>query len=77
MREKEFKKIKKMIKKFYKFGDCGLFNTRNIAGDEMETLFKGNYFQLDICYFWAYFEVFGTTSDEMNELFNLYNKLGE
>lgn len=75
MREKEFKKVKELIKEFYEQADCGIFNTRNIAGDSMMTIFNGEYFTLDICFSWAYFEVFGTTEEEFAELTELYNSM--
>lgn len=75
-RKEELEKIKEIIKENYKNADCGLFSTRNIVGDKMLTLYKGNYFQIDICYFWSYYEVFGTTKKEFDELYNYYNSLG-
>lgn len=74
-REEEFNKVKELIKKYYEDGDCGLYNTRNVVGDIMSTLFKGKYFTLDICFYYSYFEVFGTTNKEFEELKNLYKKL--
>ena len=44
MREDEFKKIKEIIKEWFEYGNCGLFNSRNLMGDYMSTLFKGEYF---------------------------------
>ena len=76
-REKEFEKVKKLIKKNYDDADCGLYNTRNLVGDEMATIFRGEYFTIDICYFYSYFEVFGTTFDEFEELMKLYHELRE
>lgn len=73
----EFEKIKKIIKENYNYADCGLFNTRNIAGDIMLTLYKGNHFTLDICYDWSYYEIFGTNEKEFKELKDYYNSLGE
>lgn len=74
-REKEFEKIKKLIKENYVFANCGLYDTRNIAGDHMVNIFKGKYFTLDICYGYCYFEVFGATSEEFAILKTIYNKL--
>lgn len=76
-REEEFSKVKKIIKAFYPMADCGLFDTRNIVGDTMSNLFDGEYFQVDICYHYSYFEVFGTTQNEFDELIKLYNELEE
>ena len=69
-RKKEFLKIKELIKNNYDNG--GLFDTRNIAGDTMKTIFKGKYFTLDICEYYGYFEIFGTTKEEFTELKKYY-----
>lgn len=44
MREDEFKKIKEIIKEWFEYENCRLFNSRNLMGDYMSTLFKGEYF---------------------------------
>ena len=59
-RLEEFTKIKELIHEYIEEASCGIFNTRNLVGDMMINLFDGEYFQLDICYNWEYFEVFGT-----------------
>ena len=74
-RNKEFSKIKELIKNNYKDADCVLFDTKNIVGDYIETIFKGEFFTLDICYGYSYFEVFGTTQKEFEELQNFYKDL--
>lgn len=75
-RIEELEKVKKVIKKNYKDANCGIFNTRNTVGDGMDSLFKGKYFTIDICYYWAYFEIFGTTNEEFKELEQYYSDLG-
>jgi hypothetical protein len=74
-REDEFKKLKELIKKHYRDAQCGIYNTRNIVRDKMTTLFNGKFFTLDICYFWMYFEVFGTNDEEWQEIEELYSLL--
>lgn len=74
-REKEFEKVKKLIKENYDDADCGLYDTRNIVGDYMVNIFDGKYFTLDICYYYSYFEVFGATSEEFAILKTIYNNL--
>lgn len=76
-REKEFNDVKQLIKQLYPLADSGLFDTRNIAGDPMENVFCGKYFQLDICHYWSYFEVFGMNDKEFNELKKYYKSLGD
>lgn len=71
----EYKKIKNLIKENFRDGDCGLFNTRNIAGDLMTNIFKGHFFALDICYNYSYFEIFGMNEEEFKELEEYYNSL--
>ena len=76
-REEEFNIIKNLIKKHIKEADCGLFDIRNCVGDRMLTIFEGEYFILDICYDYSYFEIFGTNDDEFEELENYYKLIQE
>lgn len=76
-RAEEFNIIKDLIKKYINKANCGLFDTRNLAGDEMTTIYEGEYFTLDICYGWRYFEVFGTNEEEFEELKSYYEVLKE
>ena len=66
---------KDIIKGFYLLADCGIYNTRNIMGDPMTTIYKDNGLTIDICYNYSYFEVFGLSDDEFNELEKIYNTL--
>jgi len=52
--------------------DLGIFNTRNIVGDPMTTVYRGNNLTIDICYPHAYFEVFGLSEKEFEELADFY-----
>jgi len=70
---KDLKPIKKVIKENIENGCCGIYNTRNIAGDYMENIYNKNGIQIDICYYWSYFEVFGLTLEEWEEIKNFYN----
>lgn len=67
---------KKIILEYYEDADCGLFNTRNLVGDPMYTIYDENGLQIDICYSYAYFEVFGLTNDEFDRLMKYYCSLG-
>ena len=69
-------KAKEIIEIFYNDADCGLFDTRNVAGDRMENLYDDGELMIDICRRWAYFEVFGL-NDEFCELLEFYTELGE
>ena len=57
--------------------ECGIFNTRNIAGDPMATLYEKDGLCIDICYGYEYFEVFGLTEEEFSELEEFYQKAKE
>lgn len=59
---------KQVIKENIYDAECGIFDSRNIVGDEMETIYYKDGLQIDICYSWMYFEVFGLTQDEFDEL---------
>lgn len=74
-RQKELEKVKKIIKKNIKDYDCGIFDTRNVVGDRMVTIFEGKYFTLDCCYFYSYYELFGTTNKEFKEVEEYYNSI--
>ncbi len=74
-RKESFAKVKEVIKENIKDYDCGLFFTRNIAGDSMETIYEDDYFCVDGCYSWCYYEVFGLTPNEQKMLTNYYNEL--
>jgi len=66
---------KDIIKGFYFLADCGIYNTRNIMGDPMTTIYENNGLIIDICYEWSYFEVFGLSKTDFNELEKFYNTL--
>lgn len=66
---------KRIIKENFDCGDCGLFYTRNITGDDMETIYDKDGLTIDICYEWSYFEVFGLTVEEFKELSIFYGVL--
>jgi hypothetical protein len=68
---------KEIIKVLYKYGDCGIFNSRNIVGDQMDTIYDDGELQIDICYYYSYFEVFGLSCAEFAELVLFYNGLIE
>lgn len=72
-RKEELQKVKQIIKENIKDYNCGIFDTRNIAGDFMITLYEGKCFTLDACYDWSYYELFGTTDEEFEEVEEYYN----
>ena len=69
------KAVKKIIHDSFDDAPCGLFFTRNIRGDTMENIYQVNGVDIDICYDFMYFEVFGLDDGEQEELLKYYNKL--
>ena len=47
-----------------------VFNTRNLVGDSMETIYKQNKIQVDYCKDYDYLEIFGLTQEEFKSLVN-------
>ena len=64
-----------IIRDYYDDAHCGLFNTRNLVGDPMITLYDKDGLQIDICYSYSYFEVFGLSNKEFSELNQFYKEL--
>lgn len=66
----EMNKIERLKNWLVENGYKGMktFNTRNIVGDEMETIYSEDGIFVDICYYWNYLEIFGLTKEEYQEL---------
>lgn len=75
--ESKIETAKRIIKGHFKEAKCGIFDSRNIAGDPMNTIYDDGNLQIDICYHWEYFEVFGLSDEEFKELEGFYNALSE
>lgn len=71
----KLEKAKEIIKKNFRYGDCGLFKSRNLLGDPMHNIYNTDGLKIDICFCYSYFEVFGLTDEEFEELEDYYNKL--
>ena len=41
-----------------------MFNTRNIVGDKMVSIYDTDGIQIDYCYGYTYIEIFGLTENE-------------
>lgn len=65
-------RVKQVIKDFYNIADCGLFFSRNLVGDQMYTIYNEDGIQIDICYYYSYFEVFGLSEDEQKTMKQFY-----
>lgn len=70
-------KAKEIVKKYYRVANCGIFNSRNLVGDEMATIYEDEDLIIDVCYRWSYFEVFGLSNAEFEELEKYYDSLVE
>ena len=68
-------KAKQIIKEHIREARCGIYDCVNLAGDEMTTLYDDGELCIDICYGWNYFEVFGLTKSEFDELKRYYDRL--
>lgn len=66
-------KAKEIVKAFYRVANLGIFNSRNLVGDAMETIYEGEGLTIDICYHYSYLEVFGLSDAEFEELERFYN----
>lgn len=69
---KNLKAIKKIIKENIEDANCGMFNTRNIIGDQMFTLYKKDGVTIAICYRYSYFEILGLNEQEFKEILKYY-----
>lgn len=50
------------------FPNIQAFNTRNNAGDNMETVYEKNGIMVDYCEYWKYIEIFGLTEKQFYNL---------
>lgn len=69
-------KAQEIVKAFYRYARCGLFDSRNLVGDCMETIYEDEGLTIDICYYYSYFEVFGLSNADFKKLERYYNSLG-
>lgn len=67
-------KAKEIITENFDDGRCGIYNTRNLVSDIMTNLYKEDGLTIDICYNYAYFEVFGLNDDEFEKLKKYYRR---
>lgn len=69
-------KLKKFLKENYEGTQA--FDTRNLVGDEMQTVYEEEGITVDYCYYYDYIEIFGTTKEEFKSLLdddNCYIKI--
>ena len=75
VRKDEFEKVKEILRDRIDDAPFGLFFTRNVINDPMDTIYVGKAFTVDICLPYGYFEVFGCFKGEEDELVRYYEKL--
>lgn len=68
----KLEEAKKFISDHIEDAPCGIFNTRNYIGDEMETVYDHDGLVIDLCRYWEYFEVFGLSDEEFYDLSEFY-----
>lgn len=68
-------KLKNVIR--YWFLPCGIFFSRNIVGDPMETVYQDDGVTVDACFDYEYLEVFGLNAEEEREITRFYNDLAK
>ena len=72
---KEVKKVKEVIKNNIEDALYGIFDCRNIVGDQMEIIYCEAGVRIEICRVWGYFEVLGLTNEEFAEVKSFYEGL--
>lgn len=66
-------KLKKFLQENYPNGQA--FNTKNIVGDSMVTVYNEDEIIVDYCYYYSYIEIFGLTDEEFEDLIDKYGCL--
>ena len=68
-------KAKEVIKEYYNEAKHGIFDSRNSVGDHMTNIYYEDGLIIDICYDYCYFEVFGLSVEDFDELASYYASL--
>lgn len=74
MEAKKLEIAKRIIKENFHYAKYGIFSSRNTVGDPMDRIYSKDGLAIDICYKYCYFEVFGLSDDEFDELKSFYEK---
>lgn len=69
--------VKKIIEEHIDDALCGIYFTRNYAGDRMVLLDKQFGIEIEICYEYEYFEIFGLTDSEQDAIESFYDELSK
>lgn len=73
----KLERAKKIIEENINDASLGIFDCGNLAGDWMVDLNDDDDFKVKICYDYEYFEVFGLSDSEFEELKEYYDDLIE
>lgn len=68
-------RAKQVIRDNYREARCGIYDCRNLVGDPMQTIYYDGDLQIDICYYYMYFEVFGLSGEDFAKLEKYYVSL--
>ena len=60
-------KLKKFLNEEFK-EKIQAFNSRNLVGDQMYTIYDEDGITVDMCYEWSYIEIFGLTQQQFEDL---------
>lgn len=66
IKEDKIDKLKKFLQEEYP--NIQAFNTRNIAGDSLYTVYEEDGITVEYCYYYEYIEIFGLTDEEFEDL---------
>lgn len=69
-KEYNFKDVKDFLRKNYKNKNYQIFDSRNIIGDPMETVYSKNGVTIDECTYYGYLEIFGLTEEDFDKICN-------
>lgn len=67
--------MKKAIETHINDALCGIYFTRNFVGDRMVHLVRRFGIDIEICYEYEYFEIFGLTDHEQIIIESFYDRL--
>lgn len=68
---------KVVIAEHYREADCGIFSSRNLLPDPIDTIYDEDGLKIDICYYYSYFEVFGLSDEDFAKLEEFYGLLSK
>lgn len=76
MNKRKLEALKDKIKHYFQHAANGLFDITYSSGDESSsTIYASDGVVLNICYCDSYFEIYGLTKEDFNELNEYYNTL--